>query len=667
MQQRFSMHKGWGGTWWRGSALVLLGLALVGSAALPVGVTGQVPASATSTLDFTPTATSTVDTTATAVWGTATAVSSTATAISLTATAQAAQGTVVSIGATQTALVATITALAVVSPSPTQSPAPSATPTPTPVPCLDSFEPDGEPRAAWPLLPGEAQRRLFCPAGDADWATFFGKAGKAYRLETSELTAGADTYLYLFAPDGQTLLAENDDALGGRGPSGMLWVPPADGWYFLQVKNQGDIGFPGLGYTLSLVLADAPTNTPALRPASATPTVSPMVTSGPPTNIPAATPAVVPSATLDPLLHPQTGGAGTGGVPVFLAGPADGMTPDRLDPNDQFEQAYAINVGALYQHLNFVPALPGPSDTDFYSFRTKPGNCYALTTGDLAAGLDTTILLWKAAPTREGRRLVAQNDDSHPHTPDLSSFVRWCNPLTGPDDLWLVAQIRNYGLTPGTDPRGKTYSLLVEIDPPTATPTPTLPPSPALSPVAPAPGGGGSGGRGTPAPVPPMPLTAQPGLPPPTPVPSPPASSLATATPVPVGMLTGTPTPASSATPSPTPTLTPAWVQVDVVAYVAPAADPNPLHGPQPDEGIEGVAVLLIDAPTNAVLQTALTDANGHAALRWAWSGPVRIALPAFRWGRALGWDEVQRESKGTGRLYLEARTTGYPLPGIFP
>jgi hypothetical protein len=108
-------------------------------------------------------------------------------------------------------------------------------------------------------------------------------------------------------------------------------------------------------------------------------------------------------------------------------------------------------------------------------------------------------------------------------------------------------------------------------------------------------------------------------------------------------------------------------VQVDVVAYVAPTGDQDPQRSPQPDDGIEGVAVLLIDGPTNAVLQTALTGRNGHAALRWVWNGWVRIALPAFRWGRALAWEDVQRESQGAGCLYLEARTPGYALPGIFP
>jgi hypothetical protein len=545
----------------------------------------------------------------------------------------------------------------------------------TAVPCLDSYEPDGEPQAARPLVVGEQQAHLLCPAGDADWVTFFAKAGKAYRLATSNLSTGVDTYLYLFAPDGRTVLAQNDDAPDGHGPSTLLWAAPADGWYFLQIKNQGDIGAPGLAYTLALSLADAPTATLTVTavpsviltspPSTTTLTATPLIAQP---VVPATFPALAP--TPDPLLHPQMGSGSTAGVPVFDAGPSDGLTPDRLEPDDSFEAAHPLDVGALYQHLNFVPTTETGKDVDYYSFRTKPGNCYALTTGDLTAGLDTTIVLWTAAPMREGRRLLAQNDDARPHTADLSSFVRWCNPLNGPDDRWLVAEIHNYGLTPASDPRGKTYSLLVQIDPPTPAPSPTPRPSPAESPVSGEPRGGpsGLGGAGgsrenTPVPMLPVPSlpTAQTSA---SQVPVIPA-----ATTIPTARVASptSSTPLATVTLPATPTATPVTVQVDVVAYVAPTGDTDPQRGPQPDDGIEGVAVLLIDGPTNAVLQTALTDRNGHAALRWVWTNWVRVALPAFRWGRALTWEDVQRESQATGRLYLEARTPGYALPGIFP
>jgi hypothetical protein len=572
--------------------------------------------------------------------------------------------------------------------TPSASPTPSATQTATvtPVPCLDSYESDGEPAAARPLVLGEKQVHLFCPAGDADWVTFFGKAGKGYQLETTNLDAGADTYVYLFAPDGHTLLAQNDDEPAGHGPSALLWIPPLDGWYFLQVKNQGDIGYPGLGYTLDLTLLDAPTATleplaGTSLPASpgATPIASPTqaLTAAPPTvtsPAPSTPPVSASTAMPDLLLQPQVGGAETGGMPVFQAGRADGLTPDWLEPNDRFEAAYPLNVGAIYQHLNFVPTLPGTADEDFYSFRTKPGNCYALTTGDLAAGLDTTILLWATAPTREGRQLVAQNDDSHPHTPDLSSYIRWCNPPTGPDDRWLVAQIRNYGRTPGPDPRGKTYSLIVQIDPPT--PTPTATPRPSSPPLPSGSGGtggvGGLGGiTGSPGLVPAFAspttgfITPDPSSAPPTA--SPPAIPIVTATPVhSLTLVTVTSAAGVSPTPPPTATPVPVWVRVDVVAYVVPNLSDagGGSDGPQPGDGIQGLTVLLIDAPTNAVLQTATTDANGHAALRWPWTSPVRVALPAFRWSRPVTRDDLERAGD---TLYLEARTPGYPLPGIFP
>jgi hypothetical protein len=354
-------------------------------------------------------------------------------------------------------------------------------------------------------------------------------------------------------------------------------------------------------------------------------------------------------------LRPQNGEAGTGGLPLFDAGPADGLQPDTLEPNDQFEIAHPVNVGAVYSHLNFVPLVGAESDADFYSFQTKPGNCYRLTTGDLTAGLDTTIRLWQTAPTREGRRLLAQNDDQHAHSADLSSSVRWCNPLTGPDNLWLVAEIRNYGLAPATDPHGKTYSLVIEIAPPTPTPTPPAPTNAPPGPSAPAPLPGGSGqGPGCVLPV----VSPVPTALPPTPRPTLPASQTSVnAAPVPSNMV-----------PTATPTITPSLVQVDVVAYVVAMSTGDPtgsgVDGPQPGDGIRGLAVLLIDAPTNAIVQSALTDGNGHAALRWVWNGPVRVALPAFHWSRAVSLEDLTRAG---GTLYLEARTPSYALPGILP
>ena len=214
-------------------------------------------------------------------------------------------------------------------------------PTATPDACMDRFENDGIASQAKPLVIGETQTYTFCPIRDADWITFFAKQGKGYSIETSQLATGVDTYLNLFAPDSSTLLSTNDDAEGAHGPSRLVFYPQSDGWYFVQAKNQGDIGYPGLQYSISLKQIDLPTSTPTQL---ASPTIRP----------------VTPSPTLTPftpdLLHPKKG---DGGMDVFVAGPSDAMVPDGLEPNDLREDARTINVGAIYKYLNFVPSSQG--------------------------------------------------------------------------------------------------------------------------------------------------------------------------------------------------------------------------------------------------------------------------------------------------------------------
>jgi hypothetical protein len=535
--------------------------------------------------------------------------------------------------------------------------------TASPSPCSDSFEDDGVPAQAKTIVLGETQTHVFCPAGDADWLVFFANEGKGYGIETSELTVGVDTYLNLFAPDGRTLLTTNDDAPGAHGPSRLLFYPSADGWYYVQAKNQGNIGYAGLHYSINLQQVDQPTGTPT-RSSTATPTPT---RQAPPT----ATPTQPAFAT--GLLHPQKG---DGGVDVFTVGPQDGMLPDGLEPNDSGESARPISVGAAYKYLNFVPRSQAPADADFYTFRAKPSLCYLVQTGDLSAGLDTTILLWQEVAAKERWKLVAQNDDAQPRTPNLGSAVRVCTST----DSNMVVEVRNYDGTVATDPHGKSYSLSLLIDPPTPTPT-SVPPTTVsqrapAQPQPPQPQARTDGQGAGPAPVtqaqqaqqqqPTRVVQAQ--VASPTAVP-PTATIAPTATPIPAS-----PTAAPSATPAPP------NVSVDVVAYIADAA----ASGPNPGDGIVELPVLLVDLRTNAVIQRAVTDENGHAQLSWQWQGPVRVAMPAFRWGRTLqlqdftfdpdfngvgtgGTDRTGARIDAGGTLLLQARMSSYLLPGIYP
>ena len=73
------------------------------------------------------------------------------------------------------------------------------------------------------------QAHTFHVAGDGDWVSFVVPAEDVtkkvvYRLETRNLGWGMDTYLHLYASDGVTELASDDD--GGPGWASLLkWLP----------------------------------------------------------------------------------------------------------------------------------------------------------------------------------------------------------------------------------------------------------------------------------------------------------------------------------------------------------------------------------------------------------------------------------------------------------
>jgi hypothetical protein len=136
--------------------------------------------------------------------------------------------------------------------------------------CRDQFEPDGLPEEAMLITSNELQRdRRLCPTGDADWARFFGKEGKRYFIytdtrpyfnnnpvnDTVELEAGADTVIVLTDRDGVSVIDVNDDIFGGDTLDSQIeFVPEVDGFYYVQVKNVGDIGNQFIRYNLTLEL-----------------------------------------------------------------------------------------------------------------------------------------------------------------------------------------------------------------------------------------------------------------------------------------------------------------------------------------------------------------------------------------------------------------------------
>ncbi|MBM7844059.1 pre-peptidase C-terminal domain-containing protein [Herpetosiphon giganteus] len=142
-------------------------------------------------------------------------------------------------------------------------------PTPTLIPeiCEDLYEPDGLPEIAPLIVVGEVHpNHRLCPRGDADWVKFFGKSGKIYSLFTSDLSVGADTVMVLADRDGTTIIDFNDDYESGL-DSRIDFAPVVDGFYFVQVKNVGDVGNQFIDYTLTFqIKSNANQGQPTMQP-----------------------------------------------------------------------------------------------------------------------------------------------------------------------------------------------------------------------------------------------------------------------------------------------------------------------------------------------------------------------------------------------------------------
>jgi len=173
--------------------------------------------------------------------------------------------------------------------------------------CNDRFEPDGLAEQAQTILGnGRHDGHRLCPAGDADWVKFFASRELVYYLYTDTTPPsggkqpGADTVIYFFSRDGVTLLDSNNNrGIDSSLDSLIVFQPEADGIYYAQIKNIGDIG--GNLITYNLILDACVSQEVNCGPKGAQ---SPAGT-GTPTAAPASSPeASVPEFFLDPTPTP---------------------------------------------------------------------------------------------------------------------------------------------------------------------------------------------------------------------------------------------------------------------------------------------------------------------------------------------------------------------------
>jgi len=103
----------------------------------------------------------------------------------------------------------------------------------------DAFEPDDIPaNATFIFINGTGQNHSFGSASDVDYVKFNATAGYVYIINTSNLTDinTADTVISLYASDGTTLLADNDDISTGIIRTSELWFKAtSNGTYYVKI------------------------------------------------------------------------------------------------------------------------------------------------------------------------------------------------------------------------------------------------------------------------------------------------------------------------------------------------------------------------------------------------------------------------------------------------
>lgn len=115
----------------------------------------------------------------------------------------------------------------------------------------DVYEPDDSPEQATPLVvPGRSDGHTLHRINDRDWFSFYAHKGRLYRIRIEDLSEGADSVLSLFDAN-LSLQAKNDDYTLGSRWSGLDWIAPADGLYYLLVTGWSDSPL-GFSYDLSI-------------------------------------------------------------------------------------------------------------------------------------------------------------------------------------------------------------------------------------------------------------------------------------------------------------------------------------------------------------------------------------------------------------------------------
>jgi hypothetical protein len=132
----------------------------------------------------------------------------------------------------------------------------SVTTDPLPI-CSDIQEPNDSPGQATSISADSSISGDICGPGDVDYFRLTGSQSDriVVDVDAEEIGSSLDSYLFLYADDGTTLLASHDDeVLYVRRDSHLGAELPYDGVYYLKLKdwNHPGAGSPDYSYTLTL-------------------------------------------------------------------------------------------------------------------------------------------------------------------------------------------------------------------------------------------------------------------------------------------------------------------------------------------------------------------------------------------------------------------------------
>jgi Tfp pilus assembly protein PilN len=299
---------------------------------------------------------------------------------------------------------------------------PSTTPTLTPTPSLrDAYEVDDFDPV--PIFFDQPQLHNFYPVYDIDKVTFLTKAGRYYRVYTTDLRPGVDTVLEVRVGG---VSYRNDDRDAGRLSSEVVFQGGSyDADAVVTISNRDEYG-PEQQYRV-VVEEILPTPTPTVSPLSPTPSPSPTPT-------PTSTPTPQQPPTPDQ---------------------RDAFEPDQPLPP-------TITLGETQRH-NFYPE----DDVDQLTFLAEAGRIYRVSTSNLTPGVDTVLTVTVGTETYT-------HDDRSPG--DLGSDLI----VTVPEDRDYQALV----IVENRGAYGPEFYYQISLKQATVTPTPTPTPTPVLSPTA---------------------------------------------------------------------------------------------------------------------------------------------------------------------------------------